>query len=154
MVAHSVSPRHLNRLILWNVHLLHNSVIVAIVLFRAALITSRQITIEPVEPVSIDASQAAERLAGAIRHKTISYQDHSQGDKTEFLRLHQYLKQVFPRVHATLTREVVSDYSLLYTWKGSSKALNPIVLMAHMDVVPVGGAEESSWIHPPFEGHL
>ena len=98
--------------------------------------------------------QPAKRLAGAIRYKTVSYQDASKRDGTEFLRFHQYLEQAFPRVHSTLTREVVNDYSLLYTWKGSSKALKPIVLMAHMDVVPAEDGKEGNWAYPPFEGRI
>ncbi len=129
-------------------------ILVGVVLLRTALITSRQITVEPVTPIPVDVGLAATRLAGAIRYRTISYQDPSHIDGAEFLRLHQYLKQAFPRVHATLTREVVGDYSLLYTWKGSSQALNPIVLLAHMDVVPSGGEKKGEWTYPPFEGRI
>ena len=92
-------------------------------------------SVEPILPVPIDVNKSAKRLAEAIRIKTISYQDRSRIDGTEFLQMHRYLEQAFPHVHATLTREVVNDYSLLYSWKGSSDELNPSILMAHLDVV-------------------
>jgi carboxypeptidase PM20D1 len=129
-------------------------IIISAVLFRATSITSRQISVEPITPISIDIRQSAKRLAGAIRYKTVSYQDHSKIDSSEFLRFHQYIEQAFPRVHAMLTREVVNEYSLLYTWKGSSEELNPIVLMGHMDVVPVDIGLESDWTYPPFDGRI
>jgi len=129
-------------------------IILSVVLFRTASITSRQITVEPVTPITVDMRLAAKRLTNAIQYKTVSYQDHSKIDGTEFLRFHQYLEEAFPRVHSTLTREVINDYSLLYTWKGSSAALNPIVLIAHMDVVQAVDEEQGDWTYPPFEGRI
>ena len=72
----------------------------------------------------------------------------------EFLALHEYLKETFPKVHSGLTKETINDYSLLYTWKGSDETLKPILLMAHLDVVPVEPASEADWQHPPFEGQI
>ncbi len=46
-------------------------------------------------------------------------------------------------------REVISGYSLLYTWQGSHADLEPVMLMAHQDVV---SADPAGWTHPPFEG--
>jgi len=45
---------------------------------------------------------------------------------------------------------VISEFSLLYTWKGKNSALKPVILMAHMDVVPAG--ESDSWQKKPFSG--
>jgi carboxypeptidase PM20D1 len=46
----------------------------------------------------------------------------------------------------------VADYSLLYTWRGTNPALDPILLTGHYDVVPVIPGSEGDWSHPPFEG--
>jgi carboxypeptidase PM20D1 len=51
-----------------------------------------------------------------------------------------------------MTREVVADHTLVYTWKGSDPSLAPVVLMAHQDVVPVTPGTEGDWKHPPFGG--
>jgi carboxypeptidase PM20D1 len=67
---------------------------------------------------------------------------------------HAFLAKSFPRVHAQLTKEIVNDHSLLYTWKGKDDRLKPILLMAHMDVVPVDPATEKSWTHAPFSGQV
>ena len=62
---------------------------------------------------------------------------------------------MFPRVHATLEREIVNDYTLLYRWKGDgSSNLQPFLLMSHLDVVPVSDADMDAWNYEPFAGHI
>jgi carboxypeptidase PM20D1 len=46
---------------------------------------------------------------------------------------------------------VVNGYSLLYIWQGSRADLEPVMLMAHQDVV---SADPTEWTHPPFEGKI
>ena len=82
----------------------------------------------------------SEPEAGGINHRAL-------------IELHAYLERAFPRVHASLRREVIGEYSLLYTWKGERNDLKPIALLAHLDVVPAE-AEKSLWTHPPFEGRI
>ena len=48
--------------------------------------------------------------------------------------------------------EIVNSYGLLYTLPGSSHDLKPIVIMAHLDVVPV--PDPTKWSHPPFEAYF
>jgi carboxypeptidase PM20D1 len=55
-------------------------------------------------------------------------------------------------VHESLTREVVGDLSLLYTWEGTEPDLDPVVFMGHMDVVPVIPGTEEDWTYDPFGG--
>ncbi len=68
------------------------------------------------------------------------------------MALHAYLEGAFPRVHAALSKEVVGELSLLYTWQGRETAEKPILLMAHLDVVPVLAGTEDDWTHPPYDG--
>src|SRR4029453_5041285 len=74
--------------------------------------------------------------------------------KREFQGFHHFLAKSFPGVHERLQKETMGGHSLLYSWKGKDNALQPILLMAHMDVVPVDPATESSWRHPPFSGQM
>jgi carboxypeptidase PM20D1 len=53
-----------------------------------------------------------------------------------------------------LQRETVGAYSLLYTWQGSDPSLKPILLIGHMDVVPVEPGTRSQWQHDPFGGEI
>lgn len=108
--------------------------------------------VAPVPGPALDADAAARRLAGAVRFPTVSYQDPARRDSAAFRGLHAYLAAAFPRVHATLRREVVSDLSLLYSWPGEDTTLAPVVLLSHLDVVPPGA--DSAWTHPPFAGDV
>ena len=95
---------------------------------------------------------AAQRLAGAVRIPTITYDDAPNQSADAFLQLHQYLAQQYPRAHQAMRREVVNQYSLLYTWPGRDAKAKPIILIAHQDVVPVAPGTEGQWRHPPFGG--
>lgn len=101
---------------------------------------------------AIDTAAAALHLAAAVRFPTVSLASGGPIDTAAFLGLHQYLQAAFPRVHAALTRELVAGLSLVYTWKGSDSTLAPVVLMGHVDVVPVPEPNLSDWEHAPFSG--
>lgn len=115
---------------------------------------SRQVSVAPIQKAPVDAQAVAERLAGAVRFKTISSQEDPDYNREEFLRLHAYLEQKFPRLHATLKKEVVGGLSLLYTWQGSDPKAPPVALMAHQDVVPIASGTESAWTTEPFGGTI
>jgi carboxypeptidase PM20D1 len=102
--------------------------------------------------VAVDAAAAAARLAGAVRIPTVTHSDRARIDWAPFARLHAYLESAFPRLHATLAREVVAPHSLLYTWAGTDPAAAPILLLAHQDVVPIEPGTEGAWSQPPFAG--
>lgn len=130
------------------------AILVAILLVRAALSKSRQIEPDPMCEFKIDTKLISERLARAIRFKTISYQDPKKLEEKEFLGFHDFLKETFPEIHRQLQSEIISKYSLLYTWKGADPNLKPILLMAHSDVVPVAPGTDDEWTQPPFEGSI
>ena len=128
--------------------------LVAVVLVRAAFVSQPQVsTPAPLAAFHVDAMQAAERLAGAIRIPTVSEQEAGQTNQQTFVALHAYIERAFPRVHTALRREVIGEYSLLYTWQGTRNDLKAIALLAHLDVVPAE-AEKSEWTHPPFAGRI
>lgn len=128
--------------------------VAAVVVFRAYATGSRQLAVPPVAVAAVDAKATAERLGGAVRFKTISFDDKPDASAEAFLGLHDYLTQQFPRVHRTLKLEKVGQYSLLYTWQGSDPSLKPVMLMAHQDVVPVAPGTEKNWLHDPFGGEI
>jgi carboxypeptidase PM20D1 len=122
-----------------------------VVSLRAARLGSRQLAVAPAPATPVD-EQAAEHLAAALRQRTISHQDRSALDGVAFAGLRAHLAHSYPRMHATLAPETVNEHSLLYTWKGRDPSLQPILFMAHMDVVPV--EREADWTHPPFAGEV
>lgn len=125
-------------------------VLVAVCLWRTARLTPHAVQTDPVDRAIAAATATPERLAGALRFPTVSSQESGRFDPSPFLGLHDYLATAFPATHAALQREIVGEYSLLFTWTGTDTALDPILLMGHLDVVPVEAEER--WTHPPFGG--
>lgn len=124
----------------------------SVIMARALRLSSKQTKVDHVDDIMIDSKEIADHLKKAIQFQTISHQDKEQFDSREFYGLHSYLEQTFPKVHSILKKEVVGEYSLLYTWKGKEEDKKPILFMAHMDVVPVEPGTEDDWTYPPFEG--
>lgn len=114
---------------------------------------SSEPSVAPVRDIAVS-SAAAARLAAAVRIPTISAEDPSAFDGRAFLALHAYLQGAFPLAHAQLLREVVGGHSLLYTWQGSDRSLNPILLAGHLDVVPIEPGTEQKWQQDPFGGRI
>jgi len=119
---------------------------------RTLLFSWRQRAAEIVEGIPVDSPIVAEHLAAAVRCQTVPTDDHGTPDEEAFRHLHQGLKDTYHVVHEKLKREVVGGFGLLYTWPGSDPSLPPVVLMGHMDVVPVPEESLAKWSHPPFAG--
>ena len=127
---------------------------VGVILVRTVTFPSRQLQVAPAQVIAIDRDGMLKRLAEAIQFKTISFQEPTDASALEFTRLHAFLAKSFPRVHQQLTKETVNGHSLLYTWNGKDAHLKPMLLMGHMDVVPVDAPTERQWTHPPFSGQI
>jgi carboxypeptidase PM20D1 len=119
--------------------------------FRA---DSRQVDVGAVTPVQVDLDRVGYLLSRSIQYPTVSRTDESLMTPSAFRGLHGFLEQSFPGVHRELTRETVADLSLLYTWGGTDSGLPPILLMGHLDVVPVEDETAEGWTHPPFSGEI
>lgn len=95
-----------------------------------------------------DEQELASRLADLIRFPSIA------GTRDAFEGMQQCLAESYPLVHKLqLRRFGDSGLGLLFQWAGSDSALNaqPLVLMAHQDVVPVTGQD---WTIDPFGGEI
>jgi carboxypeptidase PM20D1 len=127
-------------------------VIVVVVLGRTLLVSSKQLDPQPHDPIPLDEDGAVARLAQSTTFNTISHQIPWEFRGSAFTDFHAFLQESFPQAHETLAGEVINDYSLWYTWEGTNPDLPPVVLLGHMDVVPVDTASEQAWTQPPFEG--
>lgn len=121
---------------------------------RTLAARGRHEEVPPAEAPAPDVTAAALRLAGALRLRTVSTEDPAQRPDAEFAALHAYLQSAFPGAHTALRREPIGRDALLYTWPGADPALAPVVLMGHMDVVPVEPGTEAAWARPPFAGEV
>ena len=106
---------------------------------------------ETLPQISVDTDAAASRLARGLTFETISLGEGVPVDPEAFRAFQQHLAESYPLVHAQLARETIAGHSLLFTWQGSDPALEPAMLMAHQDVVPV---DQASWKQPPFGGRI
>ena len=123
----------------------------AIVIVRTLVFERSQGSVEKIEGVAVDDQLIADHLAAAVRCQTVPLDESGTPDPEAFRQLHQMLESTYPLVHQKLRREVVNGYSLLYIWQGSRADLEPVMLMAHQDVV---SADPTEWTYPPFEGKI
>ncbi len=121
---------------------------------RAAMVPAPAAPAVAEKSVAIDEATAAQRLSGAVRFATVSSVSGGPIDTAAFLGFHGFLATSFPRVHAALKLEKIAGLSLLYTWTGTDSLAPPVVLMGHMDVVPVPAPNLKDWKHAPFSGDV
>jgi carboxypeptidase PM20D1 len=113
--------------------------------------TSRQIPVAPVASKVIP-DEAVQRLSHVIQMPTVSYESHI--DTAAFVAFKTYLSARFPLLDSLLQKQIVNGYSIVYKWPGTNPKLNPILLLGHIDVVPVENESLSSWTEPPFSGKI
>ena len=93
--------------------------------------------------------EAVGKLQALVRIPTVSHTDEERIDHDAFDALITELELLFPLLHQHLECTRIERHSLLFHWKGRHED-RPLVLMAHMDVVPVD--ESATWQHPAFAG--
>lgn len=94
---------------------------------------------------------AVEKLQALVRIPTVSHPDPKQRDAEPFIAFTAAFEESFPRLVESLERVDLPGHALLYRWPGRSAA-RPVVLMAHVDVVPVD--EDAPWSHPPYAAEI
>jgi carboxypeptidase PM20D1 len=129
--------------------------VAAVTLARTLMITAPGPLAAPAPSIFVDSRAVAQHLGAAVRFRTVSYGGgEGEDDKDAALdALRGWMARTYPTFHKVARREIVGE-SLLFTWKGSDPGLKPILLMAHMDVVPVVPGTERSWAHGPFSGDV
>ena len=87
-------------------------------------------------------------LQRLVRIPTVSSPDEAEIDSAAFDAALAALAEEFPLLHERLEVTRVRDHSLLLRWAGRDTGADPVVLMAHLDVVPVDPS--APWQHPSF----
>lgn len=109
---------------------------------------SNQINVPPFEDI-IQPEGAIERFVEALSYRTISFEDPEDFDSTQFEQFNAFLLNTYPSVFEKCEHTIISDYSHIIKWEGTQQELDPIILMAHIDVVPI--ANLRAWTVHPFE---
>jgi carboxypeptidase PM20D1 len=107
-------------------------------------------------PVTITgvSDSVAQHLSQAIQIRTVSFGDTLAIDTAEFLKFRSFMETTYPVMHQQLPRQQFNEFSYVFKWKGKDTVSKPIVLMAHLDVVPVEAIAESKWTVPSFSGMI
>ena len=98
----------------------------------------------------LNKEQVISRFQAMIRKKTIS----NKGEDTykeEFEGFYALLKEMYPAVYGTVQNLRDGERGILLKWEGKNKRLDPVILMAHHDVVSDEGQD---WKHPAFEAEI
>lgn len=121
--------------------------ILAVLLFVAVIRTlmmPRKVTNYQLSEDKHRMDEYAHKLSAMVQKETIS--DRADPQVEKFREFHKVLERLFPNVFAACEK-IEIDGNLMLKWKGKSDK-DPILLMAHMDVVEAGG----EWKYPPFSG--
>lgn len=136
-------------------------VLLAVVVVLLGVAVTRAVRLSPpalaqVAPsaVAIDQQAVAQRLAEAVRFKTISWEDPQAQPDTELPAFIDFLRSRYPLVFSRLKQEEFPGLGLLLRWPGQDPQATPVLLAAHLDVVPVESGTESTWQHAPFSGDI
>ena len=124
------------------------AVFLAVLILRALTFKPKPQAVVSAEEITFDKNGAVSALQQLVQCKTISYNDSSLEDDTQFQKLIDLLPTLYPNVFAACSFQQLPDRALLLRWPGKSSAA-PSVMMAHYDVVPV---DEEKWEKPPFAG--
>ncbi|WP_395659207.1 M20/M25/M40 family metallo-hydrolase [Nocardioides sp.] len=95
------------------------------------------------------------KLQALVRIPTVSHRDWSRVDSSAFDLFLAELQRQFPLLHERLELTRVDTHGLLFHWTSATApgpTQRPVVLMAHLDVVPV--EEDAPWQHPPFGAEI
>ena len=91
-------------------------------------------------------AEYAGKLSRMVQAETVSVR--GAPDPEKYRAFHRLLAELYPRVFAACEKTDL-DGNLLLRWRGRSPE-NPLLLLAHMDVVAAAG----SWKYPPFSGTI
>lgn len=136
---------------LWGILLLLLALILFVLIRTFTMEDPQPEAVTPPEWVKPPRDGFAERLGAAIRIQTIS---HKPGmiDEAAFDSLHAFIRSNYPFVFSMGEDTVMGSHSLLIRIPGMDPMLKPMLVMGHMDVVPVERSSEDQWIYPPFSG--
>ncbi len=126
-------------------------ILVVIVAFKTLTFNSKQIETEPYQAALVP-EDVVSHLQSAIKIPTIS--NSNQTDSSAFNNFNTFLESTFPLVDSILDHKIINDFSHVYFWKGKDETLDPILLIAHLDVVPVEKESRKAWKQAPYSGDL
>ena len=118
--------------------------VLAYLLFNTFAANSKQIVVSTIKKPTLDA-HILTNFSNAIRIQTVSPENSIDFDSIQFQKFNDFLSSTYPLTDSLLSHEVFNEFSHLYFWQGSEPDLKPIILMGHLDVVPVIEENKPFW---------
>jgi carboxypeptidase PM20D1 len=126
--------------------------LLAIIIIRALLCKKIKTERGDQIKVAFNEASAIQRLSQIIQFETISINPGEITNPVAFTKLHEFLRQTYPQLFERVEMQKFGEFALLLKWQGSDNFMDPLMLIAHQDVVPVPKAECEHWQFPPFSG--
>lgn len=123
------------------------------ILFNTFTTKSKQINAAAIEQITLGPDVVA-NFSKALQIQTISPENIADFDSLQFTKFNLFLEKTYPLSDSILDHKIINEFSHLYFWKGSETNLKPIILMGHLDVVPVIDANRPFWKQDPFLGKI
>mgnify|MGYP005859078561 CR=1 FL=1 len=95
----------------------------AVVLVRTIQLSHDMPDIGPVAQHDFDEDAVVERMSEALQFPTVSFDDRADMDVDAFEGWISFVEASYPTMHATLERERIGDFTLLYRWEGENPDL-------------------------------
>lgn len=108
----------------------------------------------PIPKAAINDKTAIQHFAKSLTFKTISSEIATESYDKNFEQLHAFLRATYPEMFSRLQVTKIGKHGLLMKWQGTDTSLQPVLLMAHQDVVPIAPGTESAWQHKTFGGEI
>jgi carboxypeptidase PM20D1 len=128
-------------------------VFVSYLFYNAVKFESKQPNTESIKQIPIS-KKSVENFSKALQIKTISPENPVDFDSTQFRLFADFLEKTYPLVDSLTEKKVFNEFSFLYKLNGTDSSLKPMVLMAHLDVVPVIEKNLTDWKQDPFAGKV
>ncbi|MFN8285653.1 MAG: M20/M25/M40 family metallo-hydrolase [Chitinophagales bacterium] len=130
-------------------------ILVGIIAFKTSRFKSKQIVNADGKRREFLMDEAAvTRLSNAVKISTISYDDTLKSNQQSYDSFFVFLRQQYATVFEKLEDTVLNNRGLLLKWKGKNENALPVILYAHLDVVPIEETTISEWKHQPFSGDV
>jgi carboxypeptidase PM20D1 len=128
-------------------------ILIAYLSFNALNFESKQIKVAALDAPQIDKA-AIQNFSKALQIKTVSPENLADFDSLEFQKFTTFVSETYPLMDSLLEKKMLNSFSHLYHWKGTHPSLKPVVMMGHLDVVPVIEKNLPEWKVAPFGGEI
>lgn len=125
--------------------------LIAVMVGRTIALQGEEQWVVPAPELELGAKTVCDRLSRALRIPSVSRPVGEALGPDPLERIVDQLLESFPPIFTRLEVER-SPRSLVVRWPGREVDLQPLLLLAHLDVVPVEPERLAEWTQPPFSG--